>query len=139
MSGTKGSISCTDLLARFARRHPPFRFLPASALSQHIAPLPPNPTPQDVAYPAGPITLDVDATDTARHIFRVHEVVPLAGGQTVTLLYPRWLPGNHSPTGPDLPDGGLEECAPMGSASRTWAARHGGILLRVSYRLFPRA
>src|SRR5262249_22171500 len=78
-----------------------FSLPPMAALAQHIPPLPPAiPTPQDVAYPAGPITLDVDATDTARHIFRVHEVIPVAGGQTLTLLYPRWLPGNHSPSGP---------------------------------------
>jgi predicted metalloprotease with PDZ domain len=86
-----------------------FTLIPAAALSQQTAPLPPAiPAPQDVAYPAGPITLDVDATDTARHIFNVHEVVPVAGGQTVTLLYPRWLPGNHSPSGPIFQMAGLE-------------------------------
>jgi predicted metalloprotease with PDZ domain len=41
----------------------------------------------------------VDATDVAHRIFRVHEVIPAQPGP-LTLLYPQWLPGNHSPTGP---------------------------------------
>lgn len=56
------------------------------------------PAPRDVPYP-GTIKLAVDATDTARNIFRVHETIPVHAG-TVTLLYPKWLPGNHGPTGP---------------------------------------
>jgi predicted metalloprotease with PDZ domain len=83
--------------------------LAPGALAQQIAPLPaPMPTPQDAAYAPGPLTLEVDATDTARHIFRVHEIVPVAAGAPVTLLYPRWLPGNHSPTGPIFQMTGLE-------------------------------
>ena len=54
-------------------------------------------TPRDVAYP-GTIQLAVDATDITRHVFRVKESIPVHGGQ-VTLLYPRWIPGHHSPTG----------------------------------------
>ncbi|MGH8444165.1 MAG: M61 family metallopeptidase, partial [Solimonas sp.] len=54
--------------------------------------------PQDVAYP-GTLKLAVDATDLERHIFRVRETIPVEGGRRVTLLYPQWLPGNHSPTG----------------------------------------
>jgi predicted metalloprotease with PDZ domain len=53
--------------------------------------------PRDVAYP-GVIRLQVDATDITRHIFRVKETIPVRGG-ALTLLYPKWLPGNHSPTG----------------------------------------
>jgi predicted metalloprotease with PDZ domain len=49
------------------------------------------------------ITLAVDATDLDRHIFRIHETIPVRGGQPLILLYPKWLPGNHSPSGP-LPD-----------------------------------
>jgi len=89
-----------------------FSLPPAAAFAQQIAPLPPPiASPQDLAYPAGPITLDVDATDTARHIFRVHEAIPVAAGQAVTLLYPRWLPGNHSPSGPIFQMTGLEVSA----------------------------
>src|SRR4051812_45897617 len=53
--------------------------------------------PRDTHYP-GTITLAVDATDVTRHIFKVKEQIPVRGGE-MTLLYPQWLPGNHSPTG----------------------------------------
>ncbi|HEY0180734.1 MAG TPA: peptidase M61 [Dokdonella sp.] len=56
------------------------------------------PAPADVAYP-GTIALSVDATDLEHRVFRVHEEIPVAAG-ALTLLYPRWLPGNHGPTGP---------------------------------------
>ncbi|MGH8158917.1 MAG: M61 family metallopeptidase [Rhodanobacter sp.] len=56
------------------------------------------PAPQDVPY-QGTLTIKVDATDVAHRIFRVHETVPATAG-SLTLLYPQWLPGNHSPTGP---------------------------------------
>ena len=56
------------------------------------------PAPQDVPY-QGTLKISVDATDVAHRIFRVHEVVPAQPGP-LTLLYPQWLPGNHSPTGP---------------------------------------
>ncbi|HUH32167.1 MAG TPA: M61 family peptidase [Rhodanobacter sp.] len=56
------------------------------------------PAPQDVPY-QGTLQIKVDATDLAQRIFRVHEVVPVQPGP-LTLLYPQWLPGNHSPTGP---------------------------------------
>ncbi len=56
------------------------------------------PPPQDVSYP-GTIALDVDASDTVQGIFRVHETIPVTAGP-LTLLYPQWIPGDHSPTGP---------------------------------------
>lgn len=59
------------------------------------------PDPADKPWPGGPITLDIDATDTARAVFRVVETIPVAPGTgKLTLLYPRWLPGNHAPQGP---------------------------------------
>jgi len=54
--------------------------------------------PKDVAY-TGSVQLNVDATDTDRHIFNVRERIPVRGGESIVLLYPQWLPGNHSPTG----------------------------------------
>ena len=54
--------------------------------------------PRDVPYP-GSIQLNVDATDTDRHIFSVHERIPVRGGESIVLQYPQWLPGSHSPTG----------------------------------------
>jgi predicted metalloprotease with PDZ domain len=68
-------------------------------LPQPLPPEPPLPTPQDVAFP-GVITLAVDASDLDHAIFSVHETIPVQGGQSFTLLYPQWLPGNHSPSGP---------------------------------------
>lgn len=60
---------------------------------------PPIPAPQEVDY-AGVIELEVDATDLEHRIFHVHERLPAQGGAALTLLYPKWLPGNHSTTGP---------------------------------------
>ncbi|MFK2904399.1 M61 family metallopeptidase [Dyella ginsengisoli] len=56
------------------------------------------PAPQDTPYP-GTVTLQVDASDTAQGIFRVRESIPVQAG-ALTLLYPQWIPGDHSPTGP---------------------------------------
>jgi predicted metalloprotease with PDZ domain len=56
------------------------------------------PAPQNVPY-QGSLKITVDATDLAHRIFRVHEVIPAQPGP-LTLLYPQWIPGNHSPTGP---------------------------------------
>jgi predicted metalloprotease with PDZ domain len=55
------------------------------------------PAPQDIPYP-GAISLKVDATDIERHVFNIHESLPVKPGP-LTLLYPQWLPGNHSPRG----------------------------------------
>lgn len=55
------------------------------------------PAPQDIPF-NGTLKINVDATDIAHRIFRVHETVPAQAGP-LTLLYPQWLPGNHSPTG----------------------------------------
>jgi predicted metalloprotease with PDZ domain len=56
------------------------------------------PPPRDVPF-EGTVQIKVDATDVTHRIFRVHEVIPAQPGP-LTLLYPQWLPGNHSPTGP---------------------------------------
>ncbi|AJC45525.1 M61 family metallopeptidase [Xanthomonas sacchari] len=54
--------------------------------------------PRDVPF-AGTLKIDVDATDLAHRIFRVRSTIPATPGP-MTLLYPQWIPGNHSPTGP---------------------------------------
>ena len=56
------------------------------------------PPPQDTPY-TGTVKLHVDANDTVQGIFRVHETIPVKAGP-LTLLYPQWIPGDHSPTGP---------------------------------------
>ena len=63
------------------------------------APLPPPiAAPADTPYP-GTISLLVDITDVTHRVMDVHESVPVEAGE-LTLLYPEWIPGNHSPTGP---------------------------------------
>src|SRR5437016_6025574 len=56
------------------------------------------PAPRDIAYP-GTIQLTVDASDVTRGIFNVHQHVPVPGPGDFVLLYPKWLPGHHSPSG----------------------------------------
>jgi len=45
------------------------------------------------------ISLFVDATETPRKIFHARMTVPAQPG-TLTLYYPKWIPGEHGPTGP---------------------------------------
>ncbi len=73
--------------------------LAAGSGPQPSAASPAIPGPRDIRYP-GVIQLAVDATDLNRRIFQVHETIPVQGPGPVTLLYPQWLPGNHSPSGP---------------------------------------
>jgi predicted metalloprotease with PDZ domain len=56
------------------------------------------PEARDVPFP-GTIRLRVDATDTERRIFRVRETIPVPRAGDFVLLYPKWLPGSHSPSG----------------------------------------
>lgn len=63
------------------------------------APLPAAQMPQDVPYPGGTISLEVDASDTVQRIFRVKETIPVAQAGPLTLAMPAWLPGNHAPRG----------------------------------------
>lgn len=64
------------------------------------------PPPQDTPYP-GTVAIHVDASDTAQGIFRVHETIPVKAG-ALTLFYPQWIPGDHSPSGPVAMLAGLE-------------------------------
>ncbi|MGA9795101.1 MAG: hypothetical protein WBQ17_06140 [Rhizomicrobium sp.] len=78
---------------------------------------PPIPAPQDIPYP-GTIDLSVDATDTMRGIFHIHETIPVSQSGDLVLLYPEWLPGNHSPSGPIDKVAGLTIHA--GTAKLAW-------------------
>src|SRR5689334_19596037 len=46
-----------------------------------------------------PVKLRVDATDAPRRLFHVQMNMPAKPGP-MTLLYPKWIPGEHAPTGP---------------------------------------
>jgi predicted metalloprotease with PDZ domain len=51
------------------------------------------------AAAGGMLLLKVDATEAPRHLFHIKETIPAAAG-AVTLVYPKWIPGEHGPTGP---------------------------------------
>jgi predicted metalloprotease with PDZ domain len=105
-----GDVTLMLTLSRLALGAAPLALLAASAqaepqpagnsLPQPITITDSIPAPKDVPYPGGTIQLAVDATDVTRGIFSVKEVIPVVGvGEKLTLLLPKWLPGNHSPTG----------------------------------------
>jgi predicted metalloprotease with PDZ domain len=48
---------------------------------------------------SAPITLSVDLTDAPRKILHATEVMPVTAGP-LTVVYPKWIPGEHGPTGP---------------------------------------
>jgi len=61
------------------------------------------------AVAAGPIKLAVDASDAPRKIFHATLTVPVAtGAKELTLVYPKWIPGEHGPTGPVTDLAGLK-------------------------------
>jgi predicted metalloprotease with PDZ domain len=43
--------------------------------------------------------LDVDASDAPRNLLHVQEKIPAKPG-ALTVVYPKWIPGNHRPAGP---------------------------------------
>lgn len=51
------------------------------------------------AQSSTPITLTVDTTHSPQKMLHVHEVIPVHAGP-VALYYPKWIPGEHSPSGP---------------------------------------
>jgi predicted metalloprotease with PDZ domain len=67
--------------------------------------------------PAPQITLSVDATDAPRKIFHVRLTIPAKPG-SLTLYYPKWIPGEHGPTGPIQDVAGLKFTA--GGKTLTW-------------------
>jgi len=52
-----------------------------------------------IALSAGVATLEVDAREAPRGIERARMIMPVKPGK-LTLLYPKWLPGEHQPDGP---------------------------------------
>lgn len=66
----------------------------------------PVPLPASIAAPVdrpyvGPIQLEVNLTNVTDRVLHVHERIPIErAAKEIVLLYPQWIPGNHSPTGP---------------------------------------
>ncbi len=80
---------------------------PSWALPTPVPLPPPIPAPQDTPFP-GQIALTVDATDVDQHIMRMDETIPVPPRQQMILLFPKWRPGNHGPTGPIASLAGLQ-------------------------------
>lgn len=57
------------------------------------------PAPTQATYP-GVIRYQADITDLDRRIVSVRQTIPVAAPGPLTLLYPKFLPGNHADTGP---------------------------------------
>lgn len=74
-----------------------------------------NASAQEPSVPV--MTLVVDETQSARRIAFVHEEIRVQPG-AVALAYPKWIPGEHGPTGP------IQQFAALrinsGSASLSW-------------------
>ena len=56
------------------------------------------PVARDVPF-QGTMQLSVDLRDVTQGIFRIHQRIPVSGPGPMVLLYPKWKPGNHSPSG----------------------------------------
>jgi predicted metalloprotease with PDZ domain len=50
-------------------------------------------------FAADAIELHLDAGDAPRRLLKAHLVIPVKPGP-LTLLYPKWVPGEHAPSGP---------------------------------------
>jgi len=47
-----------------------------------------------------PIRITADLTEAPRKLYHAEVDIPVKGGTTVALTTPKWIPGNHRPTGP---------------------------------------
>lgn len=57
------------------------------------------------------ITLAVDASNIANGVLSVHEAIPVTWAPEITFVYPKWIPGDHGPTGPITDLVNLHFCA----------------------------
>ncbi len=78
------------------------RYLPGLAAVLLAAALPLSSRAQERT-----VTVAVDAREAPRKIFHARLTIP-AGPGPLTLAYPRWIPGEHGPTGPIADLTGLE-------------------------------
>jgi len=53
------------------------------------------------------ISITLNASDAPRKIFHAQLTIPATPG-TLTLYYPKWIPGEHAPSGPVIDLGGLQ-------------------------------
>src|SRR5580692_11113662 len=59
-------------------------------------------TPALAQATSSTVVLEVDATTISRKILSAHESFPVTSpsAHTIDLVYPKWIPGDHAPTGP---------------------------------------
>src|SRR3954470_5016652 len=69
------------------------------------------------AAPPRPMELAVDATDAPRGVFHSRLVIPAAPGP-LTLAYPKWVQGEHAPSGPIMQVAGFTVSA--GGKALSW-------------------
>lgn len=58
-----------------------------------------NPRKPKAPPPSPSIAISVDASEAPRHILHARLLIPATPGE-MTLYYPKWVPGEHGPTGP---------------------------------------
>jgi predicted metalloprotease with PDZ domain len=72
----------------------------SSALPAHAQiPVPPSSLTLSLATRANPEVVVLDARDTEQGVMSAHMRIPVRPGP-FTLVYPKWIPGEHGPTGP---------------------------------------
>ena len=82
-------------------------------------------SPLFAAGPAPHVSISVDATEAPRKIFHVRMTIPAKPG-SLTLYYPKWIPGEHGPTGPIQNLAGLKFTA--SGKTLAWRFRSAGWL-----------
>ena len=86
------------------------RLMPVAALlvlSVVVAPAPAqSAASKKTNAPNAPIRVQVDARDAGKHLLHSKMTIPAQPGP-MTLAYPKWLPGEHGPTGPNTDIVGL--------------------------------
>ncbi len=87
-------VSTAPLLSGAALAQVP----PGNSAPQPVPVVNTIPEPQDIPYP-GTMLLDIDATNVTQGIFVTRETLPVAKPGPMVLFFPKWLPGNHSPSG----------------------------------------
>ncbi len=78
------------------------------------------------------IKLGVDASEAPRRILHVKESIPAAPGP-LTLLYPKWIPGEHAPSGPVADLAGLQ----LSAGGKTLAWQHDPIDMYAVHCVVP--
>ncbi|HEX9163745.1 MAG TPA: PDZ domain-containing protein [Thermoanaerobaculia bacterium] len=63
-----------------------------------------------VLFAADPIRITIDATDAPHDVLHSRLTIPATAGP-LTLYYPKWIPGEHGPTGPIVQTAGLHIAA----------------------------